>query len=387
LHGKESTPWIAALRRQPGAPSSEDQTTRAGNEPSIPSHHQMVSARALYGARSAGIPPEGKIMDFRTPKGATITDLCIDSSPDGSGTGKKIALRCKYNRGEKNIDLTCSPSLKILNVRDDKHGTINFVIEILAINVGERIAYVMADYDGAVLGNSYRLNETLRLKIGKVKLHNDFESDLLAQMLGMSSDADQLLAYYRVLSAKNNADLPRPQWDLLNDNPLKQNTGSDSKKWNCGGALLTFGQKYAPGHHRMGANLYYTTPAPLKLSQVGFKKDTVRAGAAKIRTLLRNGNFVQVFVGHNEDLRVEKGVIQPSGNTHYITLFGASKDGKQFIFFDPWPKGSRLLYKSGIMGDVNSVFMGTINFMEGEGKIRSPDSVAGSHKYVILTGP
>lgn len=326
-------------------------------------------------------------MEFQTPRGRALTELCVDSTPNASGAGKKIALKCKYDRADKNITLTSSPSVKIVTQKDNKHGVIDFVVEILAKNVDERIAYIIASYDSLSFGVAYRADETLRLTIGKVKKHANFESDLLAQILGMSSDADHLLAYYRVLAAKNNKDLPRSDWDELNDNPLKQNTGPDPKKWNCGGALQTFGARYAEHHYISGGAIYYKRPSPLKLSEVQFKADTVRAGAQKLRTQLKNGNFVQVFVGHNEQLTVVDGVIKPSSNTHFITLFGCSQDGKQFIFFDPWPQGSILDYQSGIMGTVKSMFMGSINFFEDEGKIRSPDNAPGLHKYVILTGP
>jgi hypothetical protein len=327
-------------------------------------------------------------MEFRTPKGTILTDLCIDSSPDAAGKGKKIALRCAYQPAtEKNIRLTCSPSVKILNQQDNKRGVINFTVEVLCVGTEEHISYVIAEFDGPVIGNIYHLDETLRLKIGKVKLHSNFESDLFAQMLGKSSDADQLLAYYRVLVAKNNMELPRVDWEQLNDNPLKQNTGSDARKWNCGGALLTFGQKFVPHHWLSGGVLYYGTPSPSKLSQVVFKKETVRAGAERIRNQLAHGNFVQVFVGHHEDLTVKGGVIMPSGNTHFVTFFGASRDGREFIFFDPWPGGSKLTYQSGLMGAVHSIFMGSMSFFETEGKIRSADSAEGAHRYVVLTGP
>jgi len=190
------------------------------------------------------------------------------------------------------------------------------------------------------------------------------------------------------LSAKNNLELPRDDWNELKDNPLKQNTGPDPRKWNCGAALATFGSRYAEHHYTSGGRLYYRTPSPPKLSEVKFKADVVRDGVQKIRTRLKNGNFVQVFVGHHEHLTVSSdGVIQPSGNTHYITLFGASQDGKEFLYFDPWPQGSMMTYQSGIMGSVHLIFAGIITFFEDEGKIRTRDSAPGLHKYVILTGP
>lgn len=326
-------------------------------------------------------------MQYQTPTGREIPQLVIDSSADGSGRGRRVALRLRYDRTDKNINLISSPSLKILDQRNNRAGLITFTVEVATTAV-ERVSYIIAKYDGQVFGTMRHLDETLRVTTGKVKKHNDFESDLLAQMLGMNSDADRLLAYWRVLAAKNNVELPRFEWDQLNDNPLKQNTGPDHTKWNCGGALIAFGQRYAPKHYTSGATPYYNRPAPSKLSRVVFNKEAARTGAEKIRKLLRNGNFVQVFVGHHEELRIVDGLIKPSDNTHYLSLFGCSQDGKQFLFFDPWPKGSILNYQSGILGTVKSLFMGLIEYSEDEGKIRSPTGVEGSHKnYVILEGP
>ena len=326
-------------------------------------------------------------MEFQTPRGRTLTELSIDSSPDALGKGRRIKLQCKYPPGDKNLSLICSDSIKIVSQKNKQHGLTEFVIEVAALGMQERIAYVIAKYDTTTFGVGHSTDETLRITLGRVRNHANFESDLLAQMLGMSSDADHLLAYHRVLSARNNLEIPRDRWEELNDNPLKQNTGPDPRKWNCGGALMTFGSRYAERHYMSGESLYYNTPSPSKLSKVHFNADKVRAGATKIKQLLKRGNMVQVFVGHNEDLTIAAGVIKPSSNTHYITIFGANQKGDEFIFFDPWPQGSVLTYQSGIMGSVRSMFMGTLTFLDGEGKIRSPDAVQGNHKYVVLTGP
>ena len=114
---------------------------------------------------------------------------------------------------------------------------------------------------------------------------------------------------------------------------------------------------------------------------------SARSGARRAREKLRNGNVITCFVGHNKDMSVKDGVILQSDNAHFLTLFGCSDDGQKFIFFDPWPRGSKLRYTSGIGGDVNSIFMGMLEFHEDEGKIRSPNSVPGDHHYVILDGP
>jgi hypothetical protein len=118
-----------------------------------------------------------------------------------------------------------------------------------------------------------------------------------------------------------------------------------------------------------------------------FRKDVVLAGAERIRQQLRSGNLVQVFVGHNENLDVKGGGIMPSGNTHFITIFGASRDRKRFIFFDPWPGGSILDYQSGLMGKVRSLFMGEIELDDAAGQIKSGRGKLGLHAYVLLAGP
>jgi len=345
-------------------------------------------------------------MGFETPRGQPITstnetaDFCIDSTPDAAGEGKKVALKYRYQpRKESNISFLTSPSLKIIKEQDNKKGVIDLTIQVMATNVAKRNSYIMVRSDGQ-FGTT---DETFRFAVGKVELHEGYESDLLAQTLGQSSDADQIMAYWRVLASRNNVNLyDKKQWDMLADNPLKQNTGSNPKLWNCGGALWTFANRFMYHHSLAGGTRYYQTPAPWFLSKVKFRKEAVRLGAAAIRRQLKNGNVVQVFVGHNEELTIEGGIIQPSSNTHYITLFGASKDGKKFLFFDPWPRGSILNYKSGLLGDVRSIFMGEVEFHEDEGEIRSESeserwsrlrtqnitnpTEAGGHRYVLLTG-
>ena len=327
-------------------------------------------------------------MEFQTPKGRVITELSLDSSADGAGAGRKIALQCAYGNSDVGITLSCSPSLRIVSQQDDKHRhNVKFVVQVLTTGVNERVGYVIVQYDAPSFGSTVHFEQTLRLKVGKVALHDNFETDLFAQLLGRSSDADVLFAYFRVLAAQNNLELPKVDWEQLNDNPLKQNTGSDPSKWNCGAALTSFAQRFAAHHQTSGGNLYYATPAPSKLSAVVFRKDVVRMGAEKIRQQLRSGNLVQVFVGHHENITVKGGTIMPSSKTHFITIFGASRDGKRFIFFDPWPGGSVLEYQSGLMGKVRSLFMGEIELDDAAGVIKSGSGRLGIHQYVILTGP
>jgi len=55
---------------------------------------------------------------------------------------------------------------------------------------------------------------------------------------------------------------------------------------------------------------------------------------------------------------------------------------------DPWPGGSKMIYKSGIFGDVSSAFMSLLkNFGVRTGIRTSEETQRGVHDYRVLSGP
>jgi hypothetical protein len=94
-----------------------------------------------------------------------------------------------------------------------------------------------------------------------------------------------------------------------------------------------------------------------------------------------------VFVVHHDGFSVTGGVIQQTGKTHFLTIIGCDSGGKEFIVTDPWPGGSRLMYTSGILGTVDSAFMGKLHYDPGANQMFTPAGGRGAHDYIVLTGP
>ena len=115
----------------------------------------------------------------------------------------------------------------------------------------------------------------------------------------------------------------------------------------------------------------------------------LQQGVEKIRSLLNNKTPVRVFVSHHYPVTVTGGRVQTSNRTHYLSIIGHGMvDGKPtFLCIDPWPGGSKLTYKSGIFGNVNSVFMGLLEFSNNA--LSTPVSASGqqAHDYLVLAGP
>jgi hypothetical protein len=206
-----------------------------------------------------------------------------------------------------------------------------------------------------------------------------------------------LWVYQRILAVDNNkTGVEWKDWDkLLAGQPLKQITDPDHpNKWNCGAALNQFGvSRFGGDHYRAAATPYYkpfrSKTTPTRVADIQFDEEKLRKGIAKIRELLARKIAITVFVAHNDGFTAVNGVIQQSGNTHFVTIVGCDAAGQNFLTTDPWPFGSRLLYTSGIFGNVESIFMGQLQVFERGGLILSTpvNSHGSNHNYIVLTGP
>ena len=98
---------------------------------------------------------------------------------------------------------------------------------------------------------------------------------------------------------------------------------------------------------------------------------------------------VIVFVSHHYPVSVIGGMINPTGHTHFLSIVGyGQRNGKlRFLCLDPWPGGSALTYTSGIFGNVNSKFMGVLEY-HGD-IVDTPASVSfgQGHDYLVVAGP
>lgn len=328
---------------------------------------------------------------FQINAGIAVENLCLDSTPKTDGTQRRITLRLNgWVNGKPDIRAGNGQYARVVNViHNAKSQVSTFTVEAVPNQSIKTYLYDANAHgkDGPMMG----------LTVGRVTNHDGFKHDLIADLLGRSEDPVKLWVYQRILAADNNkTGLQWKDWDkLLADQPLKQITDPNHpNKWNCGAALNQFGvSRFGGDHYRAFSMPYYkpfrpkTTPA--RVADIQFDEEKLRRGIQKIRELLEKKIAVTVFVAHNDGFTTRDGIIQQSGNTHFVTIFGCDNAGENFLITDPWPGGSKLLYKSGIFGDVESLFMGRLKvFNQGRLIVASPTNNHGSrHNYVLLTGP
>ncbi len=316
---------------------------------------------------------------FRIPGGPTIDRLCCDNAPRADGARKTIHL--EYSGVD---EITSGGVFLDVSSKSDKARRVTpFTVQPKLGAIGKAFVYSVAGGD----------NDLLPVKVGKVTNHANFAVDLFAE-LGRSEDPRKLSVYQRALDPVNNA-LPdsRDTWDSrLADQPLKQITDPHTpSKWNCGAALSDFGTKYFKRIDSSEATLYYNKPKSGERADIfnAINAAKLRAGVDKIRALLRHQTAVRVFVSHHYPVKLNGARVSPTGHTHYLSIigFGEVNRKQRFLYIDPWPAGSKLTYNSGIFGDVNSIFMGQLEY--DADVLQTPPSATfnQSHDYLVLAGP
>ena len=336
---------------------------------------------------------------FRINSAVSIEEICLDSTPKPDGTQKRITLQLAGWKSGSPPNLQGGGNFaRLVSTSHNANSRVtSFTIE--AVKGAKGVSYFL---DGSSADTAAKV---LRVTVGPVTNHGTtpdhpgFQSDLIAELLGRSENPVKLWVYQRILAAgNNNTSISREDWDsILADQPLKQITDKQHpERWNCGAALSTFGASYfGTSHYQFGSVRYYKPfksahpKAANKMADIEFDDGMVSRGAAKIRHLLEKNIAVTVFVVHDDGFDVQNGEIKPTGDTHYVTIVGCDSAGKTFLFTDPWPGGSRLLYNSGIFGDVNCAFMGLLDFSQRGRNIiaTSPASMLGAHRYMVLAGP
>jgi hypothetical protein len=309
-----------------------------------------------------------------------IQSICLDNAAKPEGSQKKISLQ--YTTADKLITGGLFINLQQSQGYVNQKKTL-FTVEAKPGATGK--TYVLAEN-----GNPDKL---LEVYVGRVTNHQNFTVDLFAELLGRSEDPKKLLAYQRALALKNNT-IPsnKNQWNSqLADQPLKQITfPAPPQQWNCGGALISFAESFL-GRIINVSSSYYDKP---KSGQQGdllqaINSDKMQKGVNKIINHLNSKAPVLVFASHHYPVSLQNGIVQPSNKTHYLSIIGHSnKDGKlRFLYIDPWPGGSKLTYTSGIFGNVQSVFMGILEFSGGVLQTPASLSRGQSHDYLVLSGP
>jgi hypothetical protein len=314
-----------------------------------------------------------------------LEQICLDSSPKPDGQ-RSVSLQLTGWKRQPDIQTGTTNFLRVTTVTHDavrKRST--FRIE--AVRDANGVAYVF--------DNASDDDTILRVTVGKVTNHGGFKHDLLADLLGRSEAPVKLLAYQRILSKEDNIVGDRAQWDrILKDQPLKQITDPDHPaKWNCGAAASKFGNTYFGSTHYTAEKTRYYKPFRSsgqvnKMDDIQFDADKLAKGVAEIQRLLAGKVAVRVFAVHHDGFTVQNGIIRATGETHFLTIIGCDTAGERFLVTDPWPGGSRLIYTSGIFGNVDSAFMGLLQNFGGSTGIRtSAEAQRGAHQYRVLSGP
>jgi hypothetical protein len=325
---------------------------------------------------------------FRINSKTAIDEICLDSTPKPNGKQRHITLELSDWDSANKPAIMGGNFTRVSVISHDVRKRVSR-FEVEAVQKAEGKTYVWDD--------SSKSDVMLQITLGEVTNHDGFEHDLLAELLGRSEDPKKLWVYQRLLKADNNkVPVDWHDWDkLLADQPLKQITDPNHpNKWNCGAALDRFGQSYFGKHYSGIKNHRYYKPFRRpkginknRVPDIVFDAALVEKGRAAIQNLLKKQNAITVFVAHNDGFLVDpSGVIKPSGDTHYLTIIGCDKDGKKFLVSDPWPGGSRLEYKSGIFGTVNSAFLGLMIYDSAIDQIRTYNQ-KGRHNYIVLEGP
>lgn len=250
--------------------------------------------------------------------------------------------------------------------------------------------------DGSVKTVEY--SEPLSVRVGVIKNHPGMDVDLLAQLLGRSSDAKKNLMYQMILDPDYNgfggdAYIYHPyyQQGLNLDGSPKQKT----KELSCGDEMKDFAAKYMNGTpleyfpvHKLRPDLKGQT---VERSKIEYETPTLERAVNAIRNLLKQGKPVRVVtIDAPKFAYAENGAIQ---NQHFVMIVGYG--GDQFLYIDPWYGGSNLTYHGGIDGNYMTNFMGVFIYEPGKG-IKQDVGICGgtfggagraNHFLEVVSGP
>jgi hypothetical protein len=326
---------------------------------------------------------------FQISASLPIEELCIDSAryPAGVQRNGVVLQLAGWENGGTPVEIgTMNTDLiRISIVSEDRSARVtNFRIQPVQSAKGR--AGIFARPQGGGPTAAY-----MAMTIGGVTNQTGrggaYWYDLIATLLGRSEDPVKLFVYQRILSIKNNTLPDSSQWQkLLADQPLKQNTDMDHpSNWNCGTAASMFGNSFfGKSHFGEATTRLYNPPKSDRMADLTFNADVVRSSLNRLNQLLAKGIAVRVFAAHDDGFKIVNGVIQATGKTHFLTIVGGGP-GDEYLTTDPWPGGSRSMYTSGILGNVDCAFMGRLKFTGDQLATHQDDR--GVHNYKVLTGP
>ena len=226
------------------------------------------------------------------------------------------------------------------------------------------------------------------------------EVDLLAELLGRSSDAKKNLIYQMILDPDHNGFgamdpplfHPYYQQGLNLDGSPKQKT----KELSCGDEMKDFAAKQMNGTpleyfavHKLRPDLKGQT---VDRSTIQYETPTLDRAVNAIKNLLKQGKPVRVVtIDAPKFTYADNGAIQ---NQHFVMIVGYG--GDQFLYIDPWYGGSNLTYHGGIDGNYKTNFMGIFIYESGKG-IKQDSRLCGgtfggtagreNHFLEVISGP
>lgn len=223
-------------------------------------------------------------------------------------------------------------------------------------------------------GQKDAYSETLKLTVKAAPHANaGYDVDLLS-VLPLSGRSDRLLRYKEILFAKAGKD------SVLSQDP-------DAAVLNCGDVAKDY-DKVLLLDTKTSTDwiAFYKTPTSNKRADLRFDPTTMKYKVARIRSLLKSGIPVRVWVVDNDGFSTPQ-IMSNADNTHFITIIGYS--ATKFLFLDPWPDGSVTTYDGGMYPAMDVTQLGELVFdaAKAELGIVSPSTAKGTMKYTVVAGP
>lgn len=230
--------------------------------------------------------------------------------------------------------------------------------------------------------------DPLKVVVGDFKYHDKMEVDLIAEA-GKSSSASRIFLVQRLLN--NNKD----DSNLFNQTSDKNKR--DFKTHLACGSVCERSGKLLFGKVE---DKYFTYHVPMKdlssRDDIRYKEATMNRARAMIKLRLKSGMAVRVGATYHPDKSMLlNGYLQPTrSGGHFLLIVGCNKDADTFLYIDPWPDGSTLMYSGGIEPYSETCgFLGllTVEKLARGPVLRSAPTNAGSFKgsdfLEIIAGP
>ena len=274
----------------------------------------------------------------------------------GDVSGKKLALT--LNQSTTAVELT---------VLSDTLPAASTAFTVKGKQSGATVS-VCAYVQGP--GSTQKYSEDLVLNVrGQPVKHPGYSVDMLSD-LAISGNAAQIHTYSQIIVG------PNSDRHLLS----QRTTG----RLNCGDVAGAYGSKIFSKKTSTTYLRYYLTPTSDKMADLKFDASMITKAIGKIKAFVSQGISVRLWAIYDDGFAK---VIAGDLRTHFLTVIGYRAD--RFLYFDPWPGGSKLQYDGGMYPKTWNSFMGELVFDAGvpSNGINSPAGSTGLHKYRIIAGP